>query len=88
MFKAPLANVYDDGSSCAGNNRYPQRISDIVDSFFESFFTRHADIKGRSKKQELDITELWKQLDGKKKYPMSDLVRHGTIKDLLDMEMR
>ncbi|GAH62782.1 unnamed protein product, partial [marine sediment metagenome] len=33
-----------------------------------------------------NILELWVFLDGKKKYPMNDLVEHGTIRDLMNMK--
>ena len=87
VFKAPLANVYDDGRSCPGSNRYPADIANIPDSFFKSFFTRGANLNNRSKKHSKDITELWKELDKKDKYPLDDLVYHGTVNDLMSMRI-
>lgn len=87
VYKAPLVNVYESGRTCPGNNEYPQLPGEIVESFFQSFFTRHADIKGRSVKYPDDITAQWKALDGKTEYPLKDLVKHGTIIDLLEMDM-
>lgn len=85
VYKAPLANVYDNGTTCGGNNRFPANVAEIPDSFFRSFFTPHADIAGRSKLCPNDVTKLWKKLDGKKDFPLSDLVYHGTVADLMGM---
>jgi len=87
IFKAPLANVFDNGSTCPGNNKYPADVSEIPDSFFRSFFTRGANISGRSKRHDKDITKLWKDLDGDKKYPLSDLIYHGIVNDLMQMKV-
>ncbi|MDD5511522.1 MAG: hypothetical protein PHI12_12040 [Dehalococcoidales bacterium] len=87
VFKSPLLNVYSDGRTCPGTNNYPIRIQDIIESFFQSFFTVAADVKGRSNKYPGNILDMWKELDGKKNYPVSDLVNHGVIRDLLMQEM-
>lgn len=85
IYKAPVANVYDDGRSCGGSHTYPQNIGEIPDSFFRSFFTRGASFNGRSKKYPNDITLMWKELHKhkKKEYPLSDLVYHGNAADLM-----
>lgn len=88
VYKAPLCNLYSDGRSCPGNHRYPSRVADIVQSFFMSFFTRAADRHNRSQMFEPDVVLLWEYLDNKKTFPMKDLVRHGTVKDLMVMEKR
>jgi len=87
VFAAPLANVYEDGRSCPGTHRYPGDVGQIPDSFFRSFFTRGANLGKRSKKHAADITLLWKELDGKKEYPVSDLVYHGIVNDLMVMSV-
>lgn len=85
IYAAPLANVFGDGRTCGGNNRYPDNVGEIPDSFFKSFFTRGADLRNRSKRFPDDITMMWKELDkGKKKeYPLDDLVYHGIAADLM-----
>jgi PRTRC genetic system protein B len=83
VFKAPLANVYDDGRTCPGNNKFPDNIAEIPDNFFRSFFSRGANLNNRSKKYPQDITQLWKHLDGKKEFPESDLIHHGFVSDLM-----
>ncbi|MBA7639102.1 hypothetical protein ES703_46760 [subsurface metagenome] len=88
VYKAPLCNIFASGQTCPGNHRYPTRVADIVQSFFVSFFTTTADLRDRSKSFPNNIVELWSYLDKKKKFPLIDLVQHGTVKDLMEMELR
>ena len=85
VFRAPLCNVHDNGRSCAGTHNYPERVADIPQSFFVSFFTASANLQNRSKSFPNNIVGLWESLDNKKRFPIADLVRHGTIKDLISM---
>ncbi len=85
VFHAPLANVFNNGRSCPGSHSFPHRVADIVQSFFISFFSATADLRNRSKKFPENVLHLWEFLDGKKKYPMEDLIQIGTIRDLLNM---
>ncbi|MBA7689612.1 hypothetical protein ES703_98120 [subsurface metagenome] len=86
VYKAPLCNIFENGLTCPGNHRYPTRVADIVQSFFMSFFTTTANLKDRSLSFPNNIVRLWESLDKKHKFPMQDLVKHGTIKDLMNME--
>lgn len=83
IYHAPLANLFRNSRSCPGSHKYPTRVSDIVSSFFTSFFSATADLQGRSKKYPKNIIQLWKDLDGKKKYPYDDLVEFGKLGDLM-----
>ncbi len=83
VYKAPLANVYNDGKTCPGSHRYPANLAEIPDSFFRSFFSHGANLQDRSKKHPNDITLMWKDLHKQKEYPLADLVYHGTISDLM-----
>lgn len=85
VFKAPLANLFNNGRSCPGTHTYPVRVGDIVHSFFVSFFTATADLRNRSKMFPENVVHLWEFLDGKKKYPKDDLIRQCTIRDLMNM---
>lgn len=87
VYKSPLANIFADGRSCPGSHKYPNRAADMVESFFVSFFSATADLRNRSVKFPQNIIHLWEFLDKKKKYPMADLVKHGTVSDLMNMEM-
>lgn len=85
VYKAPMANVYDDGRTCPGNHQYPADVAEIPDNFFKSFFSPGANLGGRSKKHPTNIINMWKELDKKKEkeYPLSDLYYHGTAADLM-----
>lgn len=88
VYKAPLANVYSSGDTCSGSNRYPADVGSIPESFLCSFFSEAADVRGRSKKDpESSVIKMWKALDKKDKYPIDDLVYHGTVADLMVMRI-
>lgn len=88
VFKAPLCNIFESGLTCPGTHRYPTQVTDTVESFFVSFFTQTADLRGRSQMFPNNIVRLWEYLNKKKKFPLHDLVQHGTVDDLLNMELR
>jgi len=83
VYHAPLFNLFWDGRSCPGTHKYPEDVSQIPHSFFQSFFTPTADTRGRSKKYPDDLLKLWEELDGKKRYPLSDLVLLGKIEEVM-----
>ncbi|MDD5354700.1 MAG: hypothetical protein PHF95_05885 [bacterium] len=85
VYKAPLLNIFENGKTCPGSNKYPVDSQGIIREFFISFFTNAADVSRRSKKYQKNVLELWKDLDknGAKNFPMDDLVYQGTVKDLL-----
>ncbi|MBA7599114.1 hypothetical protein ES703_06141 [subsurface metagenome] len=83
IYHAPLFNLFRDGRSCPGTHNYPSNVGDIPDSFFTSFFTATADHEGRSKRYPHDLLRLWEELDGKKRYPLGDLVPLGEVEDLM-----
>jgi PRTRC genetic system protein B len=83
IYRAPLFNVFDNGSTCPGSNKYPQNVSEIPESFFLSFFTMEASYENRSVKHPDSLYALWKELDGEKKYPLNDLVPCGKVGDIL-----
>ncbi len=87
VYKAPLCNIHQNGRSCQGSHKYPARVADIVESFFISFFTPTGDMGNRSNTFPNNLVGLWKSLNKKKKFPIGDLLQHGTIKDLMNMEM-
>lgn len=87
VYRAPLANIHANGRSCAGTHTFPTRLEDMVESFFISFFSATADLRDRSKQFPENVIHLWEFLNGKKKYPLADLVEHGKISDLMNMGM-
>jgi PRTRC genetic system protein B len=84
IFHAPLFNTYDNGTTCPGTNKYPDKITEIPENFFTCFFTKTTWGKERSQKHGRDLLALWEEIDGKPYYPAADLVRAGTVADLLD----
>jgi PRTRC genetic system protein B len=82
IYHAPFFNTYSDGTTCAGSNKYPAKIEEIPKSFMVSFFTAVTDRASRSKKYGNDLMKLWTELDGKKRYPLDDLVPFGTLRDV------
>ncbi|MDD4987070.1 MAG: hypothetical protein PHQ43_15135, partial [Dehalococcoidales bacterium] len=83
IYHAPLFNVYQNGATCPGTHRYPQKVEKIPEDFFNSFFTLAANTNGRSQKYPDNLLRLWEEIDGHKRYPLNDLVKIGTIGDLL-----
>jgi len=83
LYNAPFFNVYSNGGTCAGTNKSPDKVGEIPESFLISFFTLHGDSDKRSKSHPDSLYALWKELDGKKKYPLGDLELFGTIKDIM-----
>ncbi len=86
VYRAPLCNINSNGRSCPGNHRYPTRVGDIVQSFFMSFFSPTADLKNRSQAFPTNVVLLWKYLNKKRTFPLDDLVKHGILKDLFEMD--
>ena len=84
IYHAPLFNLFQNGSTCPGSHRFPEAVEEIPESFFTSFFTREADIRGRSRKYPDDLLALWEELDGRKHYPMGDLVPWGTVEEIME----
>jgi hypothetical protein len=83
IYNAPLFNVFNDGRTCAGTHKYPSNIGEIPESFMVSFFTMEAQYQKRSNKYPNNLLKLWEELDGRKRYPLGDLVPFGNIEDLL-----
>ena len=84
VYHAPLYNIFQGGSTCPGTHKYSERIEDIPTSFFISFFSPAGNHQDRSKKYPKDLLKLWEELDGKKRYPLKDLVEFGKVEDLIN----
>jgi len=87
VYHAPLANLFVNGRNCPGSHKFPARVADIPQSFFVSWFTATADLRNRSKMFPQNVIHLWEFLDGKKRYPKDDMVKIGTVVDLMNMVM-
>lgn len=87
VYKAPLCNIFADARSCPGSHKYPANVGEMVQSFFISFFSPAGEMRGRSRKFPKSVIQLWEFLDGKKRFPVDDLVEYCQVKDLMEMEM-
>ncbi len=82
IFRAPLYNMYSDGRSCPGSQKYSDDISKIPEEFFLAFFSQS--LGGEvSKTYGHALLKLWESIDGKKTYPLRDLMPCGKVADLL-----
>lgn len=82
IYRAPVYNLYANGSTCPGSHNYTSDISKIPEEFFTAFFTKSLE-QNVSKKYGSDLLKLWESVDGKKRYPLGDLIQIGKIVDLL-----
>lgn len=83
IYHAPVFNLFNDGRTCAGSHKFPKDLEEVPQSFFMSFFSLEATHRGRSQRYPDDLLKLWRELDGKKKYPLQDLVPCGHLKDVM-----
>ena len=82
VYRVPLYNVYADGNTCPGSHKYSDDISKIPEEFFTTFFTQS--LGGAvSRLYGSDLIKLWESIDGKKRYPLRDLLPYSKVADLL-----
>ena len=82
VYRAPLYNVYADGKTCPGSHKYSNDIAEVPEEFFTAFFTQS--LGGEiSRAYGRDVLKLWESIDGKKRYPLGDLLPCGKMADLL-----
>jgi hypothetical protein len=78
LYHVPCPNVHTHGGICQGNTPFPhcspQNILTALTLFMEgSLF--NADLsRGKCVSRPEDVRELWAQLDGRKRFPQSELV--------------
>ena len=83
LYRAPLFNVDAEGRSCAGTHHYPDAIGDIPESFFLSFFAPHVARARISHRYGIDLLRLWREIDGRKRYPIGDLVKFARVAEIM-----
>lgn len=78
LYHAPCPNVHTAGGICQGNTPFPicspQTIQQALHLFMEgSLF--NADLsRGKCQSHPDDVRVLWAELDGRKRFPLSELV--------------
>ena len=79
LYKIPTFNVFRDGRVCSGSHHFPDDVTKIPESFFESYFSMTGDSSDRSQKYPDDLLKWWDRINGRARYPLSDLVPHCTV---------
>jgi hypothetical protein len=58
----------------------------VPGAFFESHFSVTGDTKaGKSRRHPDDVGKLWRELDGRERYPLDDLVAQFTVADAMNL---
>jgi hypothetical protein len=78
LFLAPCPNVYTHGGICQGNTPFPtcspQAMSPAWHLFMEGSLFNADLIQGKCQSHPQDVRQLWAELDGRKRFPLSELV--------------
>jgi PRTRC genetic system protein B len=77
LYHAPLPNINGRGSVCLGSTRLPSfdplAGAPAWDAFWGSAFSSHQ-VSGKSKRHPGDVRLLLLELDGRKRFPLDDLL--------------
>ncbi len=83
LYRMPAFNVFSDGRVCPGSHRFPEKVGQVPESFFQSYFSGTGDSRNRSKKHPDNLHALWEEIDGKTEYPVEDLVPQCTVAQVI-----
>jgi hypothetical protein len=88
LYHAPCPNVYSNGSICRGNTPFPicspQTIHQALALFMEGSLFNADLASDRCQSYPDDVRRLWVELDGRKRFPLSELApTHMTLWNLL-----
>lgn len=89
LYKAPFPNVHSDGRICFGNNQPPEVDMQNAERAWKLFFSSpfNADLTdGKSIKHPKDVTELLREIAGRKQFPERDLVPHWMRLNVISLE--
>jgi PRTRC genetic system protein B len=78
LYHVPAPNVFAGGNICVGNTPFPdcstQTIAGALTLFWEgSAFNSHLS-QDKCRRYPGDVRRLWQDLEGKKRFPLSELV--------------
>jgi PRTRC genetic system protein B len=83
LYHCPTFNVFHSGNVCPGTHHFPEDVTEIPASFFQSLFSMTGDSHERSRKYPANLLRLWKEeLVGRRTYPLGDLVEWGRVSSL------
>jgi PRTRC genetic system protein B len=86
LFHCPAFNVFKSGRVCVGSHAFPADPARVPEAFFESHFSAAGDTAGgKSQRHPDDIGKLWRELDGRERYPLDDLVAQLTVADAMNI---
>lgn len=75
LYHAPAYNVFGSGRVCTGSHTFPSDPASVPEEFFRSYFSATGDTaRGKSQKYPDDIGALWREIRGRRTYPLEDLV--------------
>ena len=88
LYHAPCPNVFTDGGICSGNTPFPACSPETIQTALRLFMedsTFNADLcTNKCNSHKDDIRHLWEKLDGKKRFPLKELVPMNMhLQDLL-----
>ena len=83
FYNAPTFNTFTNGKACQGSHVFPQKVDEIPESFFTSFFSQAGNTSNRSVKHPKSLIKLWEEIDGQEQYPMDDLVPYDNIRETI-----
>ena len=83
LCKAPLFNLLGGERACSGTHRWPDRVEEVPESLFQAFFTREGEVRSRSRKHPQDLLALWEEINGKKYFPVRDLLPCCTVEEAM-----
>jgi hypothetical protein len=78
LYHAPCPNVHTTGGICQGNTPFPvclpQTIQQALCLFMEGSLFNAVLSRGKCQSYPDDVRELWAELNGRKRFPLSELV--------------
>jgi hypothetical protein len=78
LYHFPCPNVYENGNICPGDTPFPpcaaRTIGEALDLFLEGSAFNGDLRRGKCQSYPEDVRGLWDALDGKKAFPLSELV--------------
>ncbi len=88
LYPVPCPNVHTSGGICQGNAPFPTcspRNMQTALTLFMEGSQFNADLSvGKCKSYPDDVRQLWDELNGRKRFPLSELIACGrTVRDLL-----
>lgn len=81
FYRCPAFNIFETGRICMGSHPFPDDPAQIPAAFFDSYFSPDGQHHHRSVGHPGDLRALWDDLDGRKTYPVDDLVAQFTFAD-------